>query len=110
GDCCCAACEAAAAPLRFPPAGRWPGARLRFAKKRRRKTGRHTPQAGHRKTTRVLACKAPPARCGPAGPAAHGQARRAGAIQKKAVTMGEYQSKEWKTWSSISIYSGREFQ
>ena len=39
----------------FPPAGRWPGARLRFAKKRRRKTERHTPQAGHRKIARVLA-------------------------------------------------------
>lgn len=53
---------------------------------------------------------APQCQGGPAVPAAHGQARRAGAIQKKAVTMGEYQSKEWKTWSSISIYSGREFQ
>lgn len=53
---------------------------------------------------------APQCQGGPAVPAAHGQARRAGAIQKKAVTMGEYQRKEWKTWSSISIYLGREFQ
>lgn len=53
---------------------------------------------------------APQCQGGPAVPAAHGWARRAGAIQKKAVTMGEYQRKEWKTWSSISIYSGREFQ